>query len=143
MTAAKKKPPPPWLDLSQPLSDRPRAQQCSRCRAPILFALVGNPCGLNVRADPYPLNPAQELAARLQGRLTYCLRLHPYLPPRLLNRSALHIAGGNCTHVVVADHYCARPATAPDFTALPNPPPIARAAPVRPLPAAHQPDQLF
>lgn len=107
MTAAKRNP-PAWLDLSQPLNDKPRAQQCPRCHAPVLRALVGNPCGLDVRADPHPLNVRQELAARLAGRMTYCLRLHPYLPPRLINRSSEHIAGGRCTHHVVADHHCIR-----------------------------------
>lgn len=133
MTAAKRKPPPPWLDLSQPLNDKPRAQQCPRCQAPVLFALVGNPCGLNVRADPWPLNLRQELTARLAGRTSYCLRLHPFLPPRLLNRSALHIAAGHCAHTVVADHLCARPAAAPSLEGLPPAGPGRTAGP----------DQLF
>ncbi|MFJ2399809.1 hypothetical protein ACIOUE_00795 [Streptomyces xanthochromogenes] len=118
MTAAKK-PPPPWLDLSRPMSDTPRLRRCPWCRAPVLTALVGNPCGLNVRADPVPLGLAAELQARLQGRFSYCLRLHPYLPPRLIRRSPEHIAAGRCTHLVVADHQCpagtpAVPAARPD-----------------------------
>lgn len=114
MTA--KKAPPAWLDTSAPQSDRPRAQQCPRCRTPVLRALVGRTAAVDVRADPYPVSLAAELEVRLAGRFTYCLRLHPYLPPRLLIRDRWHIAGGTCTHLVVADHHCTRtttPAAAP------------------------------
>ncbi|WP_331445828.1 hypothetical protein [Streptomyces xanthochromogenes] len=88
------------------MSDRPRLRRCPWCHAPVLTALVGNPCGLNVRADPVPLGLADELRARLEGRFSYCLRLHPYLPPRLIRRGPEHIAAGRCTHLVVADHQC-------------------------------------
>ena len=116
MTAAKK--PPPWLDLSTPLTDRARLQLCPRCRQPILRALVGQIAGLDTRADPKPLTPLEELATRLQGRWTYCLRLHPMLQPRLLNRGPEHIRAGRCTHLVVADHHCTRrPAPAEHHTA--------------------------
>lgn len=125
MTAAKRKP-PPWIDTGTPLTDRPRAQQCPRCHQPILRALVGHVAALDVRADPFPLNQAQELAARLQGRMTYCLRLHPVLAPRLLNRSPEHIRSGNCRHLVVADHHCTR-----------------KPAPAEPRPAPTEPDRLF
>ncbi|MFV8127495.1 hypothetical protein [Streptomyces syringium] len=100
------------------MSDRPRARQCPRCQAPVLAALVGNPCGLNVRADPYPLSLAQELAARLDGRFSYCLRLHPFLPPRLITRGPEHIASGRCAHLVVADHHCTGTAPAALSTEL-------------------------
>ena len=105
MTAAKRNP-PSWIDTTSPQTDRPRTGQCPWCRQPILRALVGHLAALQVRADPFPLNPAQELAARLQGRTTYCLRLHPVLKPRLINRSPEHIRGGLCRHLVVADHLC-------------------------------------
>ncbi|MFI6491260.1 hypothetical protein [Streptomyces sp. NPDC050564] len=116
MTAAKK--PPSWLDLSQPLNDRARTQLCPRCRQPILRSLVGHAAALDVRADPRVLNPLEELAARLQGRTTYCLRIRPHLPPRLTDRSPEHIRAGRCTHLVVADHHCTRtPALAEHHTA--------------------------
>ncbi|MFF3324926.1 hypothetical protein [Streptomyces sp. NPDC002889] len=108
MTPAKRKPPPSWLDFSSPMSDRPRTQLCPWCKAPILRALVGHVAAVQVRADPRPLDLQQELAARLQGRLTYCLRLHPLLRPRLLHRGPEHIRAGRCTHIVVADHQCTR-----------------------------------
>lgn len=107
MTAPKRKP-PAWLDLASPQTDKPRTQLCPWCRQPILRALVGNPAGLDVRADPFPLTPRQELAARLNGRTTYCLRLHRLLPARLIHRSPEHIRAGRCTHLVVADHHCIR-----------------------------------
>lgn len=97
---------PVWLDLSQPLSDRPKLQHCGWCHSPVLVALVGNPCGITVRADPKPVDAEQELAARLAGRDTYCLRVQRHLELRLLNRSPDHIAGGNCTHWVIAEHHC-------------------------------------
>lgn len=124
VTAVKtaKRNPPPWMDRSAPQSDRPLIQTCPRCRGPVLRALVGNPCGLGTRADPKALNPAEELAARIAGRFTYCLRLHPHLPPRLLTRGPEHIAGGNCTHLVLADHHCTRPppTSTPPPTAEPD-----------------------
>lgn len=98
--------PPAWLDLSQPLSDRPKLQHCGWCRSLILVALVGNPCGLTVRADPKPVDIDQELTARLAGRDTYCLRVHRHLELRLINRSPDHIAAGKCTHRVLAEHRC-------------------------------------
>lgn len=101
-------------------TDRPRAEQCPWCSAPVLRALVGSVAAFQVRADPFPLTLRQELEARLQGRTTYCLRLHRLLPPRLIRRSPEHIRAGRCTHLVIADHNCTRtpasvePRTAPD-----------------------------
>lgn len=116
MSAAKN--PPPWLDLSTPLTDRARIQLCPWCRQPVLRALVGHVAALSVRADPVPLNAEQEFAARLQGRWTYCLRIHPALKPRLIDRSPEHIRTGRCRHLVVADHHCTRkPAPAEPRTA--------------------------
>lgn len=117
MNAAKRKP-PGWLDTSQPLNDRARTQLCPRCRQPVLRALVGQTAALDVRADPYPLKPEQELAARLQGRTTYCLRMRPYSPARITDRSPEHIRAGRCPHLVIADHHCTRkPAPAEPRTA--------------------------
>lgn len=121
MTAARRKPPPPWLDLSIPMSDRPRPQLCPWCGALILRALVGHVAAIQVRVDPKPLSPQQELAARIQGRFTYCLRLHPLLKPRLLHRGADHIRAGHCTHIVVADHYCTRKPGQPETASTSEP----------------------
>lgn len=112
------KKPPPWLDLSTPLTDRARTQLCPRCRQPILRALVGHVAALDVRADPKALTPLEELRARLQGRTAYCLRINPALTPRLIDRSPEHIRSGRCRHLVVADHHCTRkPAPAERHTA--------------------------
>jgi hypothetical protein len=110
--------PPPWIDLSTPLTDRARTQLCPWCRQPVLRALVGHVAALDVRADPKNLTPLEELTARLQGRTTYCLRIHPALKPRLIHRSPEHIRAGHCKHLVVADHHCTRkPAPAEHHTA--------------------------
>ena len=115
------KKPPPWLDLSAPLTDRPRIRLCAWCGQPVLRALVGHVAALDTRVDPKALNPLEELAARLQGRWTYCLRIHPVLKPRLIHRSPEHIRAGRCTHLVVADHHCTRkPAPAEPHTADPT-----------------------
>lgn len=113
--------PPPWIDLSTPLTDRARTQLCPRCRQPILRALVGHVAALDVRADPQPLNTVEELKARLQGRWTYCLRVHPVLPARLLHRGPEHIRGGRCTHLVVADHHCTRKPAPAEHRTAPTP----------------------
>jgi hypothetical protein len=107
-----KKPPPPWLDISEPQSDRARIQRCPRCRHPVIRALVGRVAALDSRADPEPLDLRTELAARLAGRQTWCLRINRWGPPRLLDRGAEHIAAGRCDHTVVAAHLC-RPRSAP------------------------------
>jgi hypothetical protein len=98
--------PPAWLDLSEPRSDRARPQRCRRCGAPILRALAGHIAALDVRADPTPLDPTAEILARLAGRLTWCLVETPHTPPRICWRTPEHIAGGRCTHPVLADHTC-------------------------------------
>lgn len=102
---------PAWLANRNPTSDRARTETCRGCGAPIIRALVGHIGAIDVRADPRPIGPAEEIAARLADRWTYCLSIRPHLPPRLLDRTRWHIAGGRCTHIVVAAHYCpGRPA---------------------------------
>lgn len=131
MSASKKKP-PPWLDTSEPQNDRTRVQRCPRCHHPVLRALVGRVAALDIRADPTPLDLHTELAARLAGRQSWCLAISKWAPPRLLNRGAEHIAGGLCTHIVVASHIC---------TPHPPPPPdyfLGTVAQLNP-----QPDALF
>jgi len=101
-----KKKTPAWLADRNPESDRARAQKCPRCHQPVIRALVGRIGAIDVRADPRPLGPVEELAARLSGRQTYCLSIRPYLTPRLIDRHHWHIAAGTCTHLVVAAHNC-------------------------------------
>lgn len=104
MTAPRK--PPPWLDLSEPRSDRAREQRCPRCKRPVIRALVGRVAALDVRADPTPLDPLAEIRARLDGRTTWCLVRRPHTEPRLWWRDVEHIRAGHCTHEVLADHRC-------------------------------------
>lgn len=93
--------------------DRPQAEPCPRCGAPVLRALVGNLMPLDVRADPMPIRLDQEAALRAQGRLTWCLIKSPVLPSRLIWREREHIEAGRCTHAVVADHQCPPPPAIP------------------------------
>lgn len=48
-----------------------RAENCQRCRAPIVIALDDEIAALLVRLDPQPLGIAAELAAVTAGRMTY------------------------------------------------------------------------
>ncbi|MCU1613733.1 MAG: hypothetical protein JWO98_1273 [Frankiales bacterium] len=104
MPAKKARPTP--ADHAALNSDTAHKRPCPRCSQPTLVALVGRVAALAVRADPEPLGPLEEIHAHLTGRTTYCLRQHPFLPTRLLDRDRWHIASGNCTHLVVADHQC-------------------------------------
>jgi hypothetical protein len=105
--------PPAWLADRNPTSDRARVQKCPQCGQAVIRALVGRIAALDIRADPQPLDLASELAARLAGRLTFCLSIRPHLPPRLLDRHRWHIAAGTCTHTVVASHQCPGPPAQP------------------------------
>jgi hypothetical protein len=95
---------PAWVERDA-VDDKVRIRQC-RCGATVLRAWVGRTAALDIRADPRPVDLAEELAIRLAGGFTYCLSIRPYLPPRLLERHRWHIAGGRCTHTVVTDHHC-------------------------------------
>ena len=97
---------PAWLADKNPTTDEARLTCCRSCGAQVIRALVGSFAAVDVRADPAPLDPVAEIAARLSGRLTYCLSIRPHLKPRLLGRDPWHIAGGRCTHTVVTDHHC-------------------------------------
>ncbi|WP_152471670.1 hypothetical protein [Nocardiopsis gilva] len=52
---------------------RAQLDVCARCRAVVVLALDAPLAALTVRLDPVSLDPAQELHARLAGRLTYDL----------------------------------------------------------------------
>lgn len=105
--------PPAWLADRNPVSDRVTIRRCSQCGQSILRALVGRTAGLDIRADPTPIGPLTEVVERLAGRLTFCLAIRPHLPTRLLDRDRWHIAGGRCTHIVVAQHHCPGPPARP------------------------------
>ncbi|MCG6499427.1 hypothetical protein [Kitasatospora sp. A2-31] len=97
---------PAWLADRNPTSDRARVEQCRTCQQPVIRALVGRIGAIDIRVDPAPVGHVEEIAARLAGRWTYCLQIRPHLPARLLDRHQWHIAGGRCTHLVLAQHDC-------------------------------------
>lgn len=110
---------PAWLADRNPTTDRVSVQRCRTCGQRVIRALVGRIGAIDVRADPELVGPAEEIAARLAGRWTYCLSIRPHLPPRLLDRHQWHIASGRCTHTVVAQHHCpGRPAEPTQETLL-------------------------
>jgi hypothetical protein len=97
---------PAWLTEQIAASaDHVKPGTCPRCGAPILRARAGRIAALDVRADPTPLNPAAEILALLDNRLTWCLVESPF-GTRIRHRNRWHIAAGRCTHTVVADHQC-------------------------------------
>lgn len=88
--------------------------RCPACRAPIIRQVVGQRAALTVTADPTPLTPAEQTAARTPHRLIWCLyRLGPHAPARLRWIDQHHPA--RCPHQHVAEHTCTgpRPAVPP------------------------------
>lgn len=86
-------------------ADLVKERACTRCGATLLCARAGRVAALDVRADPTPLDPTAEILALLDGRLTWCLVESPF-GARIRHRDRWHIAGGRCTHTVIADHRC-------------------------------------
>lgn len=80
---------------------------CPRCGADTITARTPDRvAAVDVRADPAPLDPVAEILARLEGRLTWCLTQGAQTGDRIRWRDRWHIAGGRCTHTVIADHRC-------------------------------------
>jgi hypothetical protein len=101
------RPKPTAADHAQASAETPRVRPCPRCGADTLTARTPDRvCAVDVRADPTPLGPAAEILARLAGRLTWCLASGGHTPARIRWRGRWHIAGGRCTHTVIADHQC-------------------------------------
>jgi hypothetical protein len=88
-------------------AETPHTGPCPRCGADIITARTPDRvAAVDVRADPTPLDPAAELLARLDGRLTWCLVRGEHAPDRIRWRGTDHITAGRCTHTVIADHRC-------------------------------------
>lgn len=85
------------------ITTRPQCEPCPRCGQ---LQLTGHAEGLTYRADPVPLTPHGELAARQTGRATYAL-----IADGLTYRNATRIHGD--THrprpPVLAAHHCQHP----------------------------------
>ncbi len=106
MTAARRAR-PTAADHAETTAVTPRLRPCPRCGADILTARTPDRvCAVDVRADPTPLDATAEILARLDGRLTWCLTGGAHTPARIRFRNRWHIAGGRCTHTVIADHIC-------------------------------------
>ncbi|MFC9089013.1 hypothetical protein [Nocardiopsis dassonvillei] len=104
---------------------RARLDVCPRCDAAIIVALDAAIAGLPVHADPAPLDGPAELAARLEGRLTYNLLGAGGLgSPALVERIPELIV--HRKHPVVATHRCPGPIPA---SAIPPPAPTRPAEP--------------
>ncbi|MBZ6250525.1 hypothetical protein KVH27_19355 [Streptomyces olivaceus] len=98
---------PKWLaERINQTSDRTRVTTCPRCHSPVLQARAGHVAALDVTADPEPINPVEEIIARLEGRLTWHLVSTTYTPPRITWRHSLHIQAGPAKHPVLRDHRC-------------------------------------
>ncbi|MFD8866054.1 hypothetical protein ACFV1F_17045 [Streptomyces sp. NPDC059590] len=78
--------------------------RCPSCRAPVIRQLVEV---LTVTADPTPLTPDEQHAARGPNCLIWCLIQRPHSPPRLRWITAWHPP--NCPNPHVAEHQCPGP----------------------------------
>lgn len=85
------------------ITTRPQCEPCPRCGQ---LQLTGHAEGLTYRADPVPLTPHGELAARQTGRATYAL-----IADGLTYRSATRIHGDihRPRPPVLAAHHCQHP----------------------------------
>lgn len=98
---------PGMADRIEAESDHVRHSTCRRCGAPILAARAGRVAALDVKADPGPIGPIQEILARLDGRLTWYL----VTPSRALGYQRitwrhLWVPATPPLHPVIADHAC-------------------------------------
>ena len=112
--------------MTQYLITEPLRPIPCRCGA---WTLAGHTGGLYVRVDPIPLDTRGELAALLDGRLTFDAHTQAHQSAIYLEwRDAERIAGDR-THPVLTEHRCGR--IIGQLTHPPAPP----AAPTQPDPA--------
>ncbi|QDN57348.1 hypothetical protein [Streptomyces sp. S1D4-20] len=98
---------PAWLtEQIQAAADHARPGTCTRCGAPVLRARAGRIAALDVIADPEPIDPHEELLARISGRLTWHLTTNALGAQRITWRDQFHIRAGPAKHPVIADHHC-------------------------------------
>lgn len=83
-------------------ADHAKPGTCPRCNAPVLRARAGRIAALDVTADPTPLNLADEILARLDGRLTWRLITTALGTQRIAWRSP----SVPTADPVIADHTC-------------------------------------
>ncbi|MGW4028207.1 hypothetical protein ACWEFL_02625 [Streptomyces sp. NPDC004838] len=85
-------------------SDHARPGTCHRCGAPVITARAGRTAALDVIAEPEPLDPIEEIQARLAGRLTWCLVTTALGTRRIAWRNPGFTPHDR--HLVLADHAC-------------------------------------
>jgi hypothetical protein len=86
-------------------ADHAKLGSCSKCGAQILTARVGRTAAVDVVVDTAPLDLAGELAARLDGLLTWRLITGPLGTRRLADRNVLTVPHDRAG-TVLADHRC-------------------------------------
>lgn len=96
---------PKWLtERIEQSSDRIRKGTCLHCHCPVLRARAGRIAALDVIADPQPITAAEEILARLDGRLTWRLITTALGVQRILWRNPGFVP--HAKHPVIADHRC-------------------------------------
>ncbi|MEU8316641.1 MULTISPECIES: hypothetical protein [Actinomycetes] len=85
-------------------ADHAKSGTCPRCNAPVLTARAGRVAALDVIADPTPVTAAEEILARLAGRLTWCLITTALGTRRIVWRNPRFTPHGK--YPVLQDHRC-------------------------------------
>jgi hypothetical protein len=99
---------PTAADYAALTGDHAQERPCPRCGQPTLCARAGRVAALDVRADPDPITPLDEIHALLTGLLTWHLvpSATPGLAPRITWRDPTHIRAGPARWPVLRDHTC-------------------------------------
>jgi hypothetical protein len=85
-------------------ADHAVEKKCPRCRAPILTGWAGRTAALHVIADAEPISLADEIQARLDGRLTWRLLTSTLGVRRIVWREPTVVP--HHQHPVLRDHRC-------------------------------------
>jgi len=86
------------------ISTRPVPKLCARCKGWILECFID---GFETKLEPTPLNFAEELKMRIEGRRIY--QTFGTVEPILVKRTGAHIAKADERAKVLAVHSCKTP----------------------------------
>ena len=86
------------------ISTPPRPELCMRCKGWILLCYV---FGFETKVEPNPLNLAEEVKARMEGRMVF--QTFGTVEPVLIRRHLWHIAKSDSRTKVLVAHDCNRP----------------------------------